>query len=354
MSILRKIFFTVKYSFLLLIIFALFSNSLFSQDTETPLNYEQSGFNLNYNYYGFPLLIEGGYEYRTNSSQVFFPLIGGSFENGLYGVNLFATARMLYRYKRFHFQLSFKQGLIPIGGEYKYENLEHLGDFEIAYAFKNAKISYDLQVGSGNSRNDLHGGLSNTFQVNNFINISSLLYTDAANTLSLDTGISVRTMPDEEQYSYGFSARIPYTFYHYWGEFGIMPFIAYSGYFEDSKKEYLIGTGYLNSLIMGAIAKDTEPYNVLYNFLSYVHVEYKFYLRFLPDAFSSIYLVAYGNIGYGTEYDESFNDGTMLYTVGGGIGFNMFGTVPMQITLGVDRLDNLVINYFISTIIHTF
>jgi len=354
MIILKKIYTIIKHSFFVLIIFILVLNSLFSQDTENNESYVQSKGTLNYNYYGFPLLIEGGYEYRTNSSQVFFPLIGASFENGLYGVNLFATARMMYRYKRFYFQLGFKQGLIPIGDEYKYENLERLGNFEIGYAFKNVKISYDLKIGSANSRNDVHGVLSNTFQVNNFINISSLLYTDAASTLSLDTGISVKTMPYVKQYSYSFSARIPYTFYHYWGEFGIMPFVSYSGYFENSKHDYLIGAGYLNSLIMTAIAKDMEPYNALYNFLSYVHLEYKFYLRFLPDAFSSIYLVAYGNIGYGTEFGEELNGGTLLYTAGGGIGFNMFGMVPMQITLGVDRLDNLVINYVVSTIIHTF
>lgn len=339
----------------ILIVLVLFPSLLFSQDTEAPQDYIQSKGTLNYNYYGFPFFIEGGYEYRKNSSQILFPLIGVSFENGLYGVNLFATARMMYRYKRFYFQLGFKQGLIPnVGESYKYENLEHIGSFTIGHYFENVDISYRLDVGNKYARNLENRVLSNTFQVNHAIGIYSLLHSDAANTLSLDTSLNIETIPNTKQYSYNISARMPYTFYHYWGEFSIMPYISYGEYFENSKKNYTIGGDYLNSLMMTSVTGSREPYEILYNFLSYIHLEYRFYLRFLPDAYSSIYLVAYGNIGYGKEVEQSFDNGTMLYTAGGGIGYNLFGTVPMQFTVGVDRLNNVVINYAISTAIHRF
>lgn len=345
----------IRLCFTILIISVLLPSLLFSQDAETPEDYIQSKGVLNYNYYGFPFFIEGGYEYRKNSSQVLFPLVGVSFENGLYGVNLFATARMIYRYERFYFQLGFKQGLIPnVGESYKYENLESYGQFKIGHYFENVNVSYNLDAGNKYARNLKNRVLSNIFQINHSIGIYSLLYSDAANTLSLDSSLNIETMPNTKQYSYSFSAKMPYTFYHYWGEFSIVPYLSYGEYFENSKKNYSIGGGYLNSLMMAAVTGSKEPYKVLYNFLSYMHLEYRFYLRFLPDAFSSIYFVAYGNIGYGKEVEQSLNDGTMLYTAGGGIGYSLFGTVPMQLTVGVDRLNNVVINYAISTTIHRF
>ena len=351
----KKIHFTIKNNFLVLIIFALFTNLVFSQDTEPAKDYEQSKFALNYNYYGFPFFLEAGYTYKKNSSQIFFPLIGVSMEENTLSFNLFLNAKMEYRYKRFYFQLGFKQGLIPsVGESYEYKNLENYGQFRIGHYFENADISYNLNVGNLYSRSIHNKELSNTFKVNHNVSVSSLLFSDAANTLTLDTSFEINTMPNNDEYSYNFSARMPYTFYHYWGEFSIMPYIAYSEYFEDSKKNYSIGDNYLNSLMMTTITGTEEQYQDLYNFLSYMHLEYRFYLRFLPDAFSSIYIVAYGNIGYGKKVLQSFNDGEILYTAGGGIGYNMFGSVPMQLTLGVDRLNHLVINYVISATIHKF
>ncbi len=338
-----------------IIILILFSTSLFSQDAPTTEDYEQSRLALTYNYYGFPFAVDVGYTYRKNSSQIFFPLVGASYEVGKYSFGLFANAKMEYRYKRFYFQAGFKQGLIPsVGDGYKYENLESYGQFKIGHYFDNVDISYSANVGNAYARNIFNKEISNIFQVNHYIGLYSLLHTDAANTLSLDTSLNIETMPNGGQYSYSFSARMPYTFYHYWGEFSIMPYISYSEYFQDSEKNYNIGDDYLDTLMMTTITGSKEPYQALYNFLSYVHLEYRFYLRFLPDAFSSIYFVAYGNIGYGKEVGESFDDGTILYTAGGGVGYNMFGTVPMQFTVGVDRLNNVVINYTISTVIHRY
>ena len=351
----KKIQHIIKSNFLVLIIFLLFIYSAFSQESKTNYNYEQSKFALNYNYYGFPFFVEAGYTYRKNSSQIFFPLVGISMEEDTLSFNLFLNAKMKYRYKRFYLELGFKQGLIPSVGEgYEYKNLENYGQFRIGHYFENAQVSYNLNVGNIYARNIYNKELSNTFKVNHNVNVNSLLHSDAANTLTLDTSFEVNTMPNNAEYSYSFSARMPYTFYHYWGEFSIMPYISYSEYFEDSKKNYSIGGNYLDSLMMTAITGTKEQYQDLYNFLSYMHLEYRFYLRFLPDAFSSIYLVAYGNIGYGKKVSEEFYDGEILYTAGGGVGYNMFGSVPMQLTLGVDRLNHLVINYVISTTIHKF
>lgn len=340
---------TAKYSFSLFIFFALFSVSLFSQETK---DYKQSGPIVDYNYYGVPFFINIGYMNRENSSQLFFPLVGISVEPGNNSFNIFANAKMEYRYRRFYLQVGFKQALVPYyGNSYKYEYLESYGEFSIGYFFKNTDIYYSLDVGNMYTL-DFSRDIINKFQVNHSVEISSLLYVDAVNTLSLKTYGNIYTIPYSQQYSYSFSTELPYTFYHYWGEFGIMPFIEYSQYFKNSKREYAIGDDYLGSIRMIAIAGNMKSHDILYNFISAIHLEYKFYLRFLPAAFRSIYLVCFGDIGYGKEINQTFNEGRMLYVAGGGIGYSLFGVAPLQITFGIDQSSNIVINFAVSTILH--
>lgn len=346
----KKFYATSKYYCCVLVVFALFSISIFAENAKPN---EHSGFILDYNYYGFPFFVNAGYTYKNNSSQLLAPLVGISAENGKYSFDIFANAKMEYRYKRFYFQLGFKQGLIPyIGQAYKYEYLESYGQFMIGHFFENIDISYCINVGNMYALNANTKNLANIFQVNHSVNMVSLLYNDAAHTISLDASANIETIPYSKQYSYNFSIKAPYTFYHYWGEFGIMPSIKYSNYFVDSKKGYAIGNDYFGSIGMQTITADTKT--TLYNFLSSIHLEYKFYFRFLPDALNSLYLVGYANLGYGKEIDQTFEEGKMLYTVGGGIGYNVVGMVPLQLTLGVDRSNNIVINFVVSTIMHDF
>lgn len=346
----NRLYSAIKYSLSIFIFFALFSVPLFSQDAK---EYKQSRLILDYNYYGVPFFINIGYMYRKDSSQLFFPLVGVSIEPGEHSFNIFANAKMEYRYKRLYFQLGFKQSLIPyIGDSYKHEYLESYGQFILGHFFENVDISYNLDVGNMYTQDFNTGNLTAAFQVNHSIEITSLLYNDAANTLSLETFANIDTIPYSKQYSYNFITEIPYTFYHYWGEFAIMPALRYSQYFKNSKKSYAIGDDYLGSMGMKAIAGEMKSHNTLYNFISSLHLEYRFYLRFLPAAFRSICLIAYSNIGYGKEIDQSFDKGKILYAVGGGIGYSLFGVAPMQLTLGIDQSNNIMINFVVSTIKH--
>ena len=87
------------------------------------------------------------------------------------------------------------------------------------------------------------------------------------------------------------------------------------------------------------------------DFLTFVHLEYKFFMRFLPSGFNDIYLVAFGNVGYGKYFESSIDKGNLLYVVGGGIGYNLYGSTPLQLTFGVDNNNSLVMNLIISTIV---
>lgn len=127
----NRLFFSIKRSCYLIIVFVLCATSLFSLDTD---NYEYSGFALESNYYGVPFFIDVGYQYRNDYSQLFFPLVGVSVEAGKHSFNMFANAKIEYRYERFYTQLGFKQALIPyIGDSYKYENLESYAKFTTGY-----------------------------------------------------------------------------------------------------------------------------------------------------------------------------------------------------------------------------
>lgn len=344
--------FAKKRNCCVLIIFVLFCGTAFSLDTE---DYTYSGLAVDYNYYGVPFYIDVGYQYRDNYSNLFFPLVGMSIEAGKHSFNIFANAKIGYRYERFYTQFGFKQGLIPyIGDSYKYEYLESYGQFMIGYFLRNIDFSYNVDAGNMYIQDFTTKKLTSGFQLNHSVELSSLLHSDAANTLSLEASMNINTIPSSKQYSYEFFAKMPYSLYHYWGEFGIMPSFGYFQYFENSKKRFAIGTDYLGSIGMRAIAGALESHETLYNFISSIHVEYKLYLRFLPDAFRSIYLAAYANIGYGKELDQNFDEGRLLYATGGGIGYAMFGIAPLQVTFGIDQSQNIVINFAISTILHSF
>ncbi len=350
----NKIYHNIKHSFLVLIIFVLLSNLAFAQEPETTEDYKVSKFYYDFQYFGFPFSANIGYQYRNDSSELFVPIVGLSYEYGLYAITLYADAKMEYRYKRFFFEIGFKQGLIPeVGDGYEYKNLESLGRFKIGYYFENVGISYNIDVGNGYTREIESRNLVNKFQVKQNLSLSALLHVDAKNTLSFDTAVGVQSLPYSDQHTYSFFARIPYTFFHYWGEFGIMPAIRYSAYFADSTREYTIGSLYLYDLMMIPLTGNNSDYNNLLDFLSYVHVEYKFFLRFLPAGFNNIFLVVFGDIGYGKQINKNFDNGQMLYVVGGGIGYSFFGT-PFQLTVGVDQLENVVLNILITPIMHRF
>ena len=53
----------------------------------------------------------------------------------------------------------------------------------------------------------------------------------------------------------------------------------------------------------------------------------------------------------GKYFESSIDKGNLLYVVGGGIGYNLYGSTPLQLTFGVDNNNSLVMNLIISTIV---
>lgn len=333
---------------LFLMIFGL-SISISSLNLKAQDTFKRSSFYMTYHVTGFPFFIDFGYLYRKNSSYLYIPHIGISYEYGSYSFGLFAYAGMEYRYDRFFINLKYKQGLIPYTDKYTFDTLESYGNFSTGYMFENVDLTYNLNVGKIFDLNSGVKKINNIFKIQQSVDVSALIYDNSINKLKLNTGIDFNIIPNGKEYSYGVYASIPYSFFHYWGELGIMPYISYSSYFNDSKKNYSIGKKYLNILQMLPL-NNTEKYVEPYNFLTFLHLEYKLYMRFLPSGWNDLYLVGFGNVGYGKYEYQSINDGELLYIVGGGIGFNLFSTAPLQITLATDNNKSLIINIVISAI----
>ena len=330
----------------LLLLFFILSSFLFAQS-----DFVNSGFHYSYNYFGFPFSVDFGYAYKKNSHFVYVPRIGISFDYGAESsFGIFANVGMEYRYRRFFIDLNYKQGITPPFATFNYKDLEYYGQLRLGYYFDNVSISYGMNIGKMLSSEREVYRLSSIFKINQSINLSSTFVDDGVNKLKFNAGIGASIIPNENQYSYNVSASMPYSFFHYWGELGIMPYIGYSAYFDKSEKKYSIGFKYLYSLMMMPLS-NLEAHLKNMDFLTFAHFEYKFFMRFLPSGFNDIYLVAFGNVGYGKYFESSIDKGNLLYVVGGGIGYNLYGTTPLQLTFGVDNNKSLVMNLIISTIV---
>lgn len=344
MNTLKKLFSFIKKVILISIISSSF---LLSQETNL---FKHSGFEYRYNYAGFPFYIDLGYAYRKNSSYLFAPNIGVSFEYTPYDLSIFGNVGIEYRYKRFFLDLNYKQGITPPFSTFDYKDLEYFGNIKIGYFFANVELSYNINIGQMLNRKNISPfNLATAFKIEQFINVNTRLYESPVHKLSMYGSIGINILPFYNEYSYSLNLRLPYTFFHYWGELGIMPSISYSGYFDKSKMDYSIGSKYLYSLLMIPLG-DSQHYTQFYDFLSFIHTEYRLFFRFFPEPFDGIFLVVFANVGYGKYINQRFDNGSLLYVLGGGIGYNLFGVAPMQLTFGVDNHNNLVINYLISPI----
>ncbi|WP_295157888.1 hypothetical protein [uncultured Brachyspira sp.] len=329
----------------ILVLFFILCSFLFAQE-----NFTQSGFHYGYNYFGFPFSFDIGYAYKKNSVFLYAPRLGISYDYGSessFGV--FANLGMEFRYKRFFIDLNYKQGISPPFSTFNYKDLEYYGQLKLGYSSDNVMLVYNANIGKILSSELKTQKLSSIFKITQSVGLNSALYESAVNKLKFLIGFSVNIIPNSKQYSYGIYAMMPYSFFHYWGELSAMLYISYSGFFDKSEKIYSIGYKYLYSLLMLPLSAN-KVYNKSFDLLTFAHLEYKFFMRFLPSGFSDIYLVAFGNIGYGKYFEESINNGNLLYVVGGGIGYNLFGTTPLQLTFGVDNNKSLVMNLIVSAI----
>ncbi|WP_157151307.1 hypothetical protein [Brachyspira sp. SAP_772] len=330
----------------LLLIFFILSSFLFAQN-----DFVNSGFHYSYNYYGFPFSVDLGYAYKKNSHFVYVPRVGVSFDYGAESsFGMFANIGMEYRYRKFFIDLNYKQGITPPFATFNYKDLEYYGQLKLGYSFDNVSIYYGMNIGKMIASEREVYRLSSIFKINQSISLSSTFVDDGVNKLKLNAGVGASIIPNEKQYSYNVYASIPYSFFHYLGELGIMPYVGYSAYFDKSEKKYSIGFKYLYSLMMMPLS-NLKAHTKNMDFLTFVHLEYKLFMRFLPSGFNDIYLVAFGNAGYGKYFENSIDKGNLLYVVGGGIGYNLYGTTPLQLTFGVDNNNSLVMNLIISTIV---
>ena len=109
-------------------------------------------------------------------------------------------------------------------------------------------------------------------------------------------------------------------------------------------KDGINNAGNLTNLINSLV--DVEGVKVI----EFEDETYKFSNSISINKVNDLYLVGFGNVGYGKYEYQSINDGELLYIVGGGIGFNLFSTAPLQITLATDNNKSLMINVVISAI----
>lgn len=331
----------------LLFLFIIYSSILFAKDS-----FKFSKLGIDYGYYGFPFFINIGYYNQNNSLYTLAPYIGLSLCESYYSVSLFANVGIEVRYKRYYFSLKYKQGVTPDFAAFNYKYLEYYGIFETGYYFNNVSLSYDINFGqmlnSKNYINNRNSPLEIIFQVSQNINIKASIYNDGINVLSFNSKLNVNIIPYSKQYSYEISINIPYTFNHKIGELAFMPALKYSSFFEGSQKKYNIGAKYLSSLGMFDI---TGNDNNFYEFLSYIHIEYRLFLFSLEAPANRVYFMVFGNVGIGKKINKNIYEANLLYMFGGGIGYNLFDAAPFQLAFGVDQNMDFIFNIsFISPI----
>ena len=131
---------------------------------------------------------------------------------------------------------------------------------------------------------------------------------------------------------------------HGFGEIAVRPFVSYTNSIGEARQ-----VRPQKNLLENTTFSSLPP--EFYNFAAAALLEYRFYvLRFLDSYrwYEDLHIAANYNLAY--VHDESRDRGAAKTYYGGGLGFNLFGSVPFSFQVIVDADSTIGFSFFTSII----
>jgi hypothetical protein len=284
-----------------------------------------------YQYYGFPFEIRGGYFYRHNNFSL-YPNTGLrlSSDDGISGN---AIGGLKLAFKNVEWSPEFHYQLLP------FLRGDHLYRFENTLAFRLPAVSVGVvnswgkelwyrQKESPAAEDALVQGLSFDF----FLIDRGIVRGTAMSSLKINY------LPNEGYFDYAARLDTPVTFSLYHFDISAIFSLFYTDELEipgtNPEGKFIIEKTY--AYVTGRMGTDTGP---AYKLINSFELELRWYFLRTSVPTSKIFVSAFGNLGLGINKND---DGFFVYQAGLGFGYNLFDSVPFTFQVGIDNNNKLI------------
>ncbi|AEE17412.1 hypothetical protein [Treponema brennaborense] len=313
-----------KKRLLVVVLLILTLGSIFSENFIT-----RSKLSLDMNYYGLPINIKIGYEYRQNDWGI-FPFVGFNFDSD----DSYSLASLA------GISLTLKQ--IRFTSELHYELLPSLVSFNNHVFYNKNKL--DFQMKRGGIYLPFVLGKKKYISVSNEADIYDMAALGiGADIFLVEKGFIKSTLNIESNFSLIPSEKFTY--------YDIKLFVPLTVYSDAIELGFLYSSFYVQDLEVKDVTPDTffdvgksfatftnrlnfSSRQTKYNIIQAFEIEPRWYFIRNINPFSCLYLSVFANGGMGIT---NSSDVDWLYQVGGGIGYTLFDAVPFEFQIGYDN-----------------
>ncbi|MBQ9495093.1 MAG: hypothetical protein IJR50_05580 [Treponema sp.] len=288
------------------------------------------------NYYGFPFLYTYGLNYRQNDFELLAPYTGFLFDMNP-NPQLDVLVGADFSYKNYFLSLLGFCELWNLETKPFTKNIQAGGKFEIGIVGANSKIIFGSTVEKkrwqdANLNKEAH------LTLREYVAFDFMLLNTPYCESTAIIKFSIFVLPQNHFASFESKLNIPFTIDYDWGQSCFL----YSGFYSKKLKaeagtnNFRVAKSY--NEISGRL--DFAHEKNRYNNIQSLELEQRIYpARFFASPLNLFFSV-FGNIGLGFTENHSLD---FLWEVGGGIGFNLFGSVPFTFQAGINSDKNFIV-----------
>lgn len=343
-KIVYVVFFTLFLSSGVLFAQEEMTSELDSINSYDPSLYQIRKFYQTYNFYGSPVFYNMGGSFMHND-VIWFPHIGLRLdtEDGMvpYG-NLGLEVKKGSFLGVFSAIFQITPPLLDIKsiGEFNYMSM--FSEITLGYINDGVNIYSVTQVGAIMMYRIDNQDQVNPLGIRQEFRLETPFLDNGIHRIAMILNTYFYIFPMEKHYSFRVSIDLPFSFLWSRGilETLFLAQIEYSDFFYNSKEIFVIDRVPKAQRIRRGLAPQYRAYQLSGS----LEIEQRIYFKGLSPAASRTYISVFSTIGYGVPRNTIMSRGRLFLLYGGGIGYNIKDTFPLQLQVGTDLDLNVFVN----------
>ena len=227
----------------------------------------------------------------------------------------------------------------------RYDLVQHYGSFAVSWYPKNATLENDSRLGRINGYFQNDPGIHPILLYRNISRVNVLLV-NRPGSLRFDAqGTFIyENAPNYNDHFYEVDFGTVFVQDHGFGEIALRPFLSYTNSIGEARR-VSPQKNFLKNTTFSFLPPE------FYNFAAAALFEYRFYVLSFLDSYrwyEDFYIAANCSLAY--IHDESSGRGRVKMYYGGGLGFNLFGSVPFSFQLILDESGRFGFSFFTSIV----
>jgi hypothetical protein len=289
-----------------------------------------------------PYYADFGLKSETSDDFLLAPLAGVGMQKSAFSSSLFVNTGLKYFSNNLSLKLGYQQAFIPDFSCFDFNLLESYAIAEAAFSSEGNILHTSIKG----------GGLLNTTDSNNFLDLKSTSFTafelrekisielmiadDGLNKGSAEITAGLMQLPERSHYSWSISVAVPINIDLVYCELGFLSRFFHAGYLSNNQninigKRHFI---YENAIILSA-KDETSPFFRFYETSVSIDGVLRIFAFPLKAPADRFYLGLNGSSGFG--YDSRTGDIDFLYAGGVSAGFDLNDNTPFEIRFGLDQ-----------------